>query len=159
MLPQFGLTEFMLVAIVALIVVGPKDLPLMMRKLGQFVAKGRAMAREFQSAFDDIARQAELDELRKEIEDLRRDNALTEAVNDMKKAESDINRRVMMENPWPEAGKEGGPGVVTDDKAAPAVADESASVDKIAPSTGEQAEAKPDAPAKPDDDGKKAASS
>ena len=72
MLPQFGLTEFMLVAIVALIVVGPKDLPLMMRKLGQFVAKGRAMAREFQSAFDDIARQAELDELRKEIEDLRR---------------------------------------------------------------------------------------
>lgn len=159
MLPQFGLTEFMLVAIVALIVVGPKDLPLMMRKLGQFVAKGRAMAREFQSAFDDIARQAELDELRKEIEDLRRDNALTDAVNDMKKAESDINRRVMMENPWPEAGKEGGPGVVPDDKAAPAVSGESASGDKVAPSTGEQAEAKPDAPAKPDDDGKKAASS
>lgn len=159
MLPQFGLTEFMLVAIVALIVVGPKDLPLMMRKLGQFVAKGRAMAREFQSAFDDIARQAELDELRKEIEDLRRDNALTEAVNDMKKAESDINRRVMMENPWPEAGKEGGPGVVADDKAAPAVSGESTSGDKVAPSTGEQAEAKTDAPAKPDDDGKKAASS
>ncbi|QYJ00471.1 Sec-independent protein translocase protein TatB [Thalassovita mediterranea] len=158
MLPQFGLTEFMLVAIVALIVVGPKDLPLMMRKLGQFVAKGRAMAREFQSAFDDIARQAELDELRKEIEDLRRDNALTEAVNDMKKAESDINRRVMMENPWPEAGKEGGPGVVPEDKAAPAVSDESASSEKPA-STGEKAEAKPDAPAKPDDDGKKAASS
>lgn len=159
MLPQFGLTEFMLVAIVALIVVGPKDLPLMMRKLGQFVAKGRAMAREFQSAFDDIARQAELDELRKEIEDLRRDNALTEAVNDMKKAESDINRRVMMENPWPEAGKEGGPGAVPDDKAAPAVSGKSASAEKAAASTGEQAEAKPDAPAKPDDDGKKAASS
>ena len=159
MLPQFGLTEFMLVAIVALIVVGPKDLPLMMRKLGQFVAKGRAMAREFQSAFDDIARQAELDELRKEIEDLRRDNALTEAVNDMKKAESDINRRVMMENPWPEAGREGGPGVVPEDKAAPAVSDQSASGDKVAASTGEEAETKPEAPAKPDDDGKKAASS
>lgn len=158
MLPQFGLTEFMLVAIVALIVVGPKDLPLMMRKLGQFVAKGRAMAREFQSAFDDIARQAELDELRKEIEDLRRDNALTEAVNDMKKAESDINRRVMMENPWPEAGKDGGPGVVPGDKAAPAVSGESTSDERPA-STGEEAEAKPDAPAKPDDDGKKAASS
>ncbi len=96
MLPQFGFTEFMLVAIVALIVVGPKDLPMMMRKLGQFVAKGKAMAREFQSAFDDIARQAELDELRKEIEDLRRDNALSEAVNEMKKTEADINRKVMM---------------------------------------------------------------
>ncbi|HIG21557.1 MAG TPA: twin-arginine translocase subunit TatB [Henriciella sp.] len=158
MLPQFGLTEFMLVAIVALIVVGPKDLPLMMRKLGQFVAKGRAMAREFQSAFDDIARQAELDELRKEIEDLRRDNALTEAVNDMKKAESDINRRVMMENPWPEAGKEGGPGVIPDDKTAPAVSGESASSEKST-STGEEADAAPDSPSTPDDDGKKAASS
>lgn len=99
MLPQFGITEFMLVAVIALIVVGPKDLPVMMRKLGQFVAKGKAMAREFQSAFDDIARQAELDELRKEIQDLRRENALTEAVEDLKKAEADINRRVMMENP------------------------------------------------------------
>jgi sec-independent protein translocase protein TatB len=112
MLPQFGLTEFMLVAIVALIVVGPKDLPMMMRKLGQFLAKGRALAREFQSAFDDIARQGELDELRKEIEDLRRDNALTSAVDDMKKAESDINRRVMMQNPLP--GKQTGPGAIPD---------------------------------------------
>jgi sec-independent protein translocase protein TatB len=99
MLPQFGFTEFMLVAIIALIVVGPKDLPMMMRKLGQFMAKGKAMAREFQSAFDDIARQAELDELRKEIEDLRRDNALTEAVDELKRAEADINRQVMMESP------------------------------------------------------------
>lgn len=115
MLPQFGLTEFMLIAIIALIVVGPKDLPLMMRKLGQFVARGRAMAREFQSAFDDIARQAELDELRKEIEDLRRDNELTKAVDDLKRTESDINRRVMMENPMPDASpEETGPGEVPD---------------------------------------------
>ena len=70
MLPQFGFTELLLVAVVALIVVGPSDFPLMMRKLGQFVAKGRAMANEFRAAFDDIAKQAELDELRKEIEDL-----------------------------------------------------------------------------------------
>ncbi|MEM5517352.1 Sec-independent protein translocase protein TatB [Henriciella sp. AS95] len=101
MLPQFGLTEFLLIATVALIVVGPKDLPMMMRKLGQFVAKGKSMAREFQSAFDDIAKQAELDELRKEIEDLRRDNALTQAVDELKKTEADINRQVMMESPMP----------------------------------------------------------
>lgn len=114
MLPQFGFTEFLFVAIIALIVVGPKDLPMMMRKLGRFVAKGKSMAREFQSAFDDIARQAELDELRKEIEDLRRDNALTEAVDDLKKTEADINRKVMMENPSPKAGKEGGADAVAD---------------------------------------------
>ncbi|WP_084395970.1 Sec-independent protein translocase protein TatB [Henriciella aquimarina] len=114
MLPQFGFTEFLVVAIIALIVVGPKDLPMMMRKLGQFVSRGKAMAREFQSAFDDIARQAELDELRKEIEDLRRDNALSQAVDDLKKTESDINRKVMMENPMPETGPQGGPGAVPD---------------------------------------------
>ena len=95
MLPQFGIAEFLLLAAAALIVVGPKDLPMMMRKLGQFVARGRAMAREFQSAFDDIAKQAELDELRKEIEDLKRQNAVTEAADSLRSMESDINASVM----------------------------------------------------------------
>ncbi|MEM9055422.1 MAG: Sec-independent protein translocase protein TatB [Pseudomonadota bacterium] len=95
MLPQFGLTEFLLIAIVALIVVGPKDLPRMMRQIGQFVARGRAMANEFRSAFDDIARQAELDDLRKEIESLKRENAVTQAVDDLKAVESDINEQVL----------------------------------------------------------------
>ena len=95
MLPQFGIAEFLLLAAAALIVVGPKDLPVMMRKLGQFVARGRAMAREFQSAFDDIAKQAELDELRKEIEDLKRQNAVTEAADSLRAVESDINASVM----------------------------------------------------------------
>jgi sec-independent protein translocase protein TatB len=95
MLPQFGMTEFLMLAVAALIIVGPKDLPLMMRRLGQFVARGRAMAREFQSAFDDIARQAELDELRKEIEDLKRDNAVTQAADDLRAVEGDINASVM----------------------------------------------------------------
>ncbi len=95
MLPQFGLSEFLLLAAAALIIVGPQDLPLMMRRLGQFVARGKAMAREFQSAFDDIARQAELDELRKEIEDLKRENAVTGAVEDLRAIEGDINEAVM----------------------------------------------------------------
>ena len=95
MLPQFGFQEFLLLAIVALVVVGPEDLPLMMRKLGQWVGKMRAMAREFQTAFDDIARQAELDELRKEIEDLKRDNAFKDAADDLKSVEDDINAEVL----------------------------------------------------------------
>lgn len=99
MLPQFGIAEFLLLAAAALIIVGPKDLPLMMRKLGQIVGKGRAMAREFQAAFDDMARQAELDELRKEIEDLKRTNALTEAQDSLRAVESDINSAVMTEHP------------------------------------------------------------
>ncbi|MCI4643886.1 MAG: Sec-independent protein translocase protein TatB [Hyphomonadaceae bacterium] len=95
MLPQFGFAEFLLLAAAALIVVGPKDLPMMMRRLGQFVAKGRAMAREFQSAFDDIAKQAELDELRQEIAELKRNNALTDAQDSLKAVEADINAAVM----------------------------------------------------------------
>jgi len=106
MLPQFGFTELLFIAIVALIVVGPKDLPIMMRKLGQFVAKGRAMANEFRAAFDDIAKQAELDELRQEIETLKRDNEMTSAMNDLKDVEQDINESVMREHPKETAEKE-----------------------------------------------------
>ncbi|MEO0786448.1 MAG: hypothetical protein AAFY10_12180 [Pseudomonadota bacterium] len=89
------MTEFLLLAAVALIVLGPKDMSLTMRKLGQFVAKGRAMAREFQGAFDDIAKQAELDDLRKEIEELKRNNAMTEAQDSLKAVEDDINSAIM----------------------------------------------------------------
>ncbi|MEL7539495.1 MAG: Sec-independent protein translocase protein TatB [Pseudomonadota bacterium] len=97
MLPQFGFSELLFLVIIALVILGPTDLSLAMRKLGQFVAKGRSMANEFKAAFDDIARQAELDDLRKEIEDLKRDNAVTEAVDELKDIEKDINESVMRE--------------------------------------------------------------
>ncbi len=97
MLPQFGFSELLFLVVIALVVLGPKDLSLTMRKLGQFVAKGRNMANEFRAAFDDIARQAELDDLRKEIEDLKRENAVTEAIDDLKSVEKDINESVMRE--------------------------------------------------------------
>ena len=95
MLPGIGFSELLLLALAALIIVGPKDLPLMMRKAGQMVGKARAMAREFQAAFEDIARQSELDDLRKEIEDLKRNNAMTDAQADLANMESDINAAVM----------------------------------------------------------------
>lgn len=95
MLPGIGFQELIFIAIIALVVVGPKDLPLMMRKLGQFVAKGRALAGEFRSAFDDIARQAELDELRKEIEDLKNMSGVQEAADDMRDYEREMNESVM----------------------------------------------------------------
>lgn len=71
MLPEVGATELLVVAAVALIVVGPKDLPILMRKLGQWIAKMRGLASEFRSSFDELARQSELDELRKEVDALR----------------------------------------------------------------------------------------
>ena len=69
--PGIGGLEILVIGLVALLVVGPKDLPLLMRKVGKFMAKARAMANEFRSSFDEMARQSELDELRKEVEALR----------------------------------------------------------------------------------------
>jgi sec-independent protein translocase protein TatB len=71
MLPEVGGLELLVIAAVALIVVGPKDLPMMLRKLGQFTARLRAMAADFRSSFDEMARQSELDDLRKEVEAMR----------------------------------------------------------------------------------------
>ena len=72
MLPEVGMSELVVIAIVALIVVGPKDLPVLLRRFGQFMAKLRGMASEFRSSFDEMARQTELDELRKEVDAMRR---------------------------------------------------------------------------------------
>jgi sec-independent protein translocase protein TatB len=71
MFPEGRLFDFVIVAAVALIVVGPKDLPVLMRKVGQFMARMRGMAAEFRASFDELARQSELDELRREVEALR----------------------------------------------------------------------------------------
>ena len=69
--PGIGGFEILVIGIVALLVVGPKDLPLLMRRVGQFVGKARAMANEFRASFDDLARESELEELRKEVKALR----------------------------------------------------------------------------------------
>ena len=71
MFPEGRLLDFVIVGAVALIVVGPKDLPMLMRKVGQFMARVRGMAAEFRASFDELARQSELDELRREVQALR----------------------------------------------------------------------------------------
>lgn len=69
--PGIGATELLVIGIIALLVVGPKDLPLLMRRVGEFMGKARRMAADFRASFDEMARQSELDELRKEVEALR----------------------------------------------------------------------------------------
>lgn len=78
MLPSLGFNEIIILGILALVVVGPKDLPLLFRKLGKWTAKLRGMAQEFRTGFDELARQAELDELKKEVDALRRTTSLQE---------------------------------------------------------------------------------
>jgi sec-independent protein translocase protein TatB len=59
-------TELMLVALIALVVIGPKDLPRAMRFVGKWVGKARGMARHFRSGLDTMMREAELEELEKQ---------------------------------------------------------------------------------------------
>jgi sec-independent protein translocase protein TatB len=85
MLPSLGFNEIIILGILALVVVGPKDLPLLFRKLGRWTAKLRGMAQEFRTGFDELARQAELDELKREVDALRRTTSLQEINRELTK--------------------------------------------------------------------------
>lgn len=85
MLPGLGFNEILILGVLALVVVGPKDLPLLLRKLGRWTAKLRGMAQEFRTGFDELARQAELDELRREVDTLRRSTNLSSIAHDLTK--------------------------------------------------------------------------
>jgi len=75
-------TELLLVALVALVVIGPKDLPRAMRFVGNWIGKARGMARHFRSGLDEMVRQAELEEMEKkwaaENERIMREHPATE---------------------------------------------------------------------------------
>lgn len=62
---DFNLSEMLVVAVIALVVIGPKDLPKAMRVVGHWVGRARAVARQFRSGFDNMVREAELEEMEK----------------------------------------------------------------------------------------------
>ncbi len=64
-------SELLVIVVVAVVVVGPKDLPRLMRTAGQWAGRARTMADQFRRSFDDMARQTELDELRREVQKLK----------------------------------------------------------------------------------------
>jgi len=108
---DIGWTELMVIACVAIIVVGPKDLPRMLRTLGQTMGKMRRMSREFQSTFNDALREAEqqadIADMKKQVEDVGNFNPL----GDLKKSiEEDTEKKVTRkkpERPLPVAPKAG----------------------------------------------------
>ncbi|WP_425473998.1 Sec-independent protein translocase protein TatB [Sphingomonas montanisoli] len=88
-------TELLLVAVVALVVIGPKDLPRAMRFVGQWIAKARGVARHFRSGIDEMIRQSELEE--------------------MEKKWAAENERIMREHPVQTSVEHSAPGPVDDD--------------------------------------------
>jgi sec-independent protein translocase protein TatB len=105
MMPGIGFAEMVLLVVVALVVIGPKDLPLMMRKFGRFTGKMRALAFEFKQGIDELGRQAELDELRKEVADLKKHTGLEdiqkEFEEDKRALETDVNKAMAPSAPAP----------------------------------------------------------
>ena len=62
---DLGWTEILVIGVIALVVVGPKDLPRVLRYVGYWVGKARSMAREFQRAIDQYAKEADLEDVKK----------------------------------------------------------------------------------------------
>ena len=108
MMPGIGFAEMVLLALVAVVVIGPKDLPLMARKFGRFTGKMRAMAFEFKQGFDELGRQAELEELRKEVEELKKHTGLEDIAKDFnedaRKVESEMHQA--LHAPYPAVRKD-----------------------------------------------------
>ena len=67
MLFDLGMSELLLIGVVALVVIGPKDLPKVLRVAGYWVRKARTLSREFQCSIDQMIREAELDDMRQEL--------------------------------------------------------------------------------------------
>lgn len=65
---DIGWSELLVIGVVALVVIGPKDLPRALRAVGFWVRKARTVSREFQSSIEQMMREAELDEVRRQVE-------------------------------------------------------------------------------------------
>src|SRR5258708_37207574 len=98
---DFSWSELLLIGAVALIFIGPKELPGVLRTLGQWMSKIRRMAGDFQNQFHDAMREAELADLKKEVDDMAAQAAnysnfdpLADVRKEMESAQRDIESTV-----------------------------------------------------------------
>ena len=92
-----GYSEILVIAIVLIVVVGPKDLPKMLRAFGKMMTKFRSVSGEFRRQFDDALKEAELDEVRKTISDVRSldpRNQLRDALNPLRDAGASLRNEL-----------------------------------------------------------------
>jgi sec-independent protein translocase protein TatB len=94
---EVGWSEILVIIIILIVVVGPKDLPKMLRTFATMSKKIRGMATEFQGQFNEALKDAELDDVRKSIQEVRNlnpANALKDAFNPLRQAGEDVKREL-----------------------------------------------------------------
>jgi sec-independent protein translocase protein TatB len=110
-------TEFLLIGVIALIVIGPKELPAVMRTMGQWTRKVRSMASDFQGQFQEAMREAEMADLKKQVDDVAHDiksyNPLNDVRTSLETTGQDIQAALEQKSPLTTAS--------SDSAAAPAV--------------------------------------
>ena len=94
MIPQLGFGEMLVIAVIALVVVGPKDLPVLMRKVGGFMNQIKGMGREFREAFDEMGAEEEIKALQKEIADLRDGTVEPTITDEMTALDTELRRGI-----------------------------------------------------------------
>ena len=88
---DIGFPEFLLISFVLLIVVGPKDLPKVLRSITSFLRKIKSMASQFHSGIDDLANEAEISDLRKEVNKIDKNSLIEDNIGEIKELEDDVN--------------------------------------------------------------------
>ncbi|WP_431322118.1 Sec-independent protein translocase protein TatB [Rhizobium sp. YTU87027] len=102
---DIGWTELLVIAVVLIVVVGPKDLPPMLRAFGKMTQRARKVAGEFRAQFDEALREADLDEVRQTLTDAQKlnpVNSLREAMNPLRQMgneiKADLQKATTVEN-------------------------------------------------------------
>ena len=91
---DIGWTELLLVAVVAIVVIGPKDLPRAMRSVGQWTSRVKRMAGDFQRQFNEAVREAELDDVKNEVAKLKKLDPMADLKKTIAKADTDLKGEI-----------------------------------------------------------------
>src|SRR6201997_5923856 len=96
---DIGWSELVVIAVVALIAIGPKELPGVLRMVGQWMGKARKMASEFQGQFQEAMREAEMADLKKSFDEVREAATGITSGNIMTSLQKDVSEALQIEKP------------------------------------------------------------
>jgi sec-independent protein translocase protein TatB len=99
-------TEFLLIGVVALIVIGPKELPGVMRTMGQWTRKIRGMAADFQGQFQEAMREAEMTDLKKQVDDMASDLTNLDPLKSVREDVEGMGKEIEKSLAEPKAGEQ-----------------------------------------------------